>query len=103
MLLLITMMLSFYLFMQDKSIQPLISLWDNSFMKKTSNFYAMARNMKKFYSLEPNTLLKVMMKSTPAIYDEGPTIIAVNKHWMWECLDKESNIYKLEVNKRAKF
>jgi hypothetical protein len=48
-------------------------------MKKISNFYAMARNMKKFYSLEPNTLLKVMMKSTPAIYDEGPTIIAVNK------------------------
>jgi hypothetical protein len=48
-------------------------------VKKISNFYAMARNMKKFYSLEPNALLKVMMKSTPTIYDEGPTIIAVNK------------------------
>jgi len=48
-------------------------------MKKISNFYAMARNMTKFYSLEPNTLLKVMMKSTPTIYDEGPTIIVVKK------------------------
>jgi len=46
-------MLSFNLFMQDKSIQPLMSLWDNTFMKKINNFYAMARNMKKFYSLEP--------------------------------------------------
>jgi hypothetical protein len=74
------MMLSFDLFMQDKSIQPLMSLWDNSFMKKINNFYAMARNMKKkFYLLKPNALLKVMMKLTPTINDEGPAIIAVNK------------------------
>ncbi len=65
-------MLSFNLFIQDKSIQPLMSLWDNSFIKKINNFYAMARNMKnKFYSLELNTLLKVMMRLTPTINDEA--------------------------------
>lgn len=80
-----------------------MNLSNNSFTKIIDNFYVMATNMKKkLSSLEPNTLLKVMMKMTSPTSDGGPTSIAVDKTWMHECSNKEFDIRKLEIDKHAK-
>ncbi len=74
------MMLSFNLFLQDRSIQLLTNLSDNSFTKIINNLYVMATNMKKNLSLlKPSALLKVMMRIMSPTSDGGPIIITVNK------------------------